>query len=141
MLPSGVDVAERSGDLFFDSAAVENLIADYQRTGSVTALSEIMTACQTIPISLIRARATARYADEGELMSTINRKLLVSLPQFDRARGTAFSFVSRLSLNMLATSVTHSRKLPAGTRPSTKCWPLPYRMIRPTRSRQLPSPI
>ena len=111
-MPSGVDIVqERTGELFFDSAAVEALIADYQTNGSLATLSAVMTACQSIPISLIRSRRTMRYADEDELMSVVTYKLLRSLPQLDRAKGSAFSWVSRLTINMLATSVTHSRKL------------------------------
>ena len=44
-------------------------------------------------------------------MSIVNRKLLVSLPQFSRERGSAFSFVSRVTTNVLRTAVTHNRKL------------------------------
>lgn len=48
---------------------------------------------------------------EDELLSSVYRKLLVSVPQFDRARGSAFSFVSKLTLNQLATAVTRRKKL------------------------------
>jgi hypothetical protein len=40
----------------------------------------------------------------------INKKLLTSLANYDPARGSAFSFVSRLALNMLAIIVTHRPK-------------------------------
>jgi hypothetical protein len=95
----------------FDSEAVETLIADYQRTGSVQILGQIIERSQPIFVSLIRSRHTFQYQDEHELLSIVNRKLLVSLPQYDPHRGTAFTFVSRLTLNMLCTSVTLQKKL------------------------------
>jgi hypothetical protein len=96
---------------FFDSRAVEKLIGEYQRDGSRELLGTIVVRCQPIAISLIRRRCTFRHEEEDELLSIVNRKLLVSLPQFDQNRGSAFSFVSRLSLNMLSTTVTHRKKL------------------------------
>lgn len=78
----GVDaVRER---LVFDSPKVEALIDQFQATGLTDVLGAIVTSCEPIAVPLIRQRRTMRYADEGELMSTINRKLLISLPQFDR---------------------------------------------------------
>ena len=45
------------------------------------------------------------------MLAIVNRKLLISLPQFNRERGSAFSFVSRLATNMLCTRVTYRRKM------------------------------
>ena len=96
---------------FFDSKHVERLIVQYQKDGCRETLGEIVNRCQPITISLIRKRCTFAHEDEDELLAIVNRKLLISLPQFDRTRGSAFSFVSRLAVNMLCTTVTHRCKL------------------------------
>lgn len=96
---------------FFDSKAVETLIGNYQHDRSLEVLGEIVRHCEPIALSLIRSRSTMAYEAEDELLSSVYRKLMVSVLQFDRTRGSAFSFVSKLTLNMLATNVTHRKKL------------------------------
>jgi hypothetical protein len=105
------DVAHQPGNCFFDSAKVEAMICEYQRTGSTELLGAVISRCQPITESLIRSRATFTYEDEDELVSIVNAKLLKSLRQYSATRGTAFSFVSRLTVNMLATTVTYKRKM------------------------------
>ncbi|PWT83898.1 MAG: hypothetical protein C5B58_05730 [Acidobacteria bacterium] len=109
-----------TGGHFFDSGLVEDMLSAYQRDPQPETLGEIIRRCEPIALSLIRSRWTMQFEDESELMSIVNRKLLVSLPQYNRARGTAFSFVSRVALNMLATTVTHRRKLAARYSPLDK---------------------
>ena len=96
---------------FFNSETVEALIADFQHTCKTETLGEIITRCQPLSLSLVRSRRSFRFEDEDELLSVVNRKLLVSVPQYDRARGSAFSFVSKLCLNQLCTVVTLKKKL------------------------------
>jgi DNA-directed RNA polymerase specialized sigma24 family protein len=95
---------------FFDSESVERLIADYQKTGESETLGRVIEKCEPIVMSLVRSRATMAYEREDELLSCVSRKLLVSIGQYDRTRGSAFSFVFRLTRNMLATVVTHRKK-------------------------------
>jgi hypothetical protein len=49
-----------AGDHFFDSAAVENLISDYQRTACTETLGEIIIRCQPIALSLIHSKFPIR---------------------------------------------------------------------------------
>jgi hypothetical protein len=105
------DSENPSAEPALDSEAVESLIAAYQRTGETKTLGEILERSQPISLSLIRSRNTFRFEDEDELLSAVNRKLLLSVQQFDRTRGTAFSFVNRLCINMLCTRVTLQKKL------------------------------
>jgi hypothetical protein len=118
---------QRNGEYFFDPRRVEELITDYQVNENRETLGAIVKECERNILSLIRDRGTFAHEDEDELLSIVNRKLLVSLPQFDRARGSAFSFVSRLTVNMLATTVTHRRKLASRYPPLDKTllltWP------------------
>jgi hypothetical protein len=100
-----------SGAYFFDSPACEQLIDQYQKTDSRETLGEILARCQPITESLIRSRATFLHEDEDELISIVNGKLIKSLWQYHPSRGAAFAFVSRLTVNMLVTTVTYKRKL------------------------------
>jgi Sigma-70 region 2 len=98
---------------FFDSPAVEGMIRDYQSSADPAKLGEIIGRCEPVVLSLIRQRATMRHEDIDELVSIVNGKLLRSLPRYSPERGTAFAFVSRLTVNMLCTTVTHRKKLAA----------------------------
>jgi DNA-directed RNA polymerase specialized sigma24 family protein len=51
------------------------------------------------------------YESADELMSTVNLKLLKSLPRCHPRRGSAFSYVSRIATNMLCSQVTRNKKL------------------------------
>jgi hypothetical protein len=96
---------------FFDSAAVEDLIRVYQTNQKPEMLGEVIRRCEPIVLSLIRSKATMIYENEDELTSIVNTKLLKSLPQYCPIRGTAFAYVSRIALNMLASTVTRAKKL------------------------------
>jgi hypothetical protein len=96
---------------FFDTEEVEALIRDYQSTECPATLGRIISFCEPVALSLIRAKATMRHEDIDELMSIVNGKLLRSLPQYRPERGTAFAFVSKLTVNMLSTVVSHRKKM------------------------------
>jgi hypothetical protein len=100
-----------AGEHFFNSGAVEDLIADFQRSGSRDTLGAIITLCEPIALSLIRSRATSVYEPETDLMAAVNEKLLWSLPRFDPERGRAFAFVSRTVINTLCTRVSYQKKM------------------------------
>jgi hypothetical protein len=104
-------------EFFFNSAAVERLIASYQATGRTETLGEVIEACRPISESIVRQRHTFVYESEDEIFSIINRKLFCSIEQYDPARGSAFSFISRLCINMCKTVVTHNRKQAARYEP------------------------
>jgi hypothetical protein len=96
---------------FFDSGAVEQLIAQYQKEGSREILGEIVSRCEPLTFSLIRSKRTMIYEPENELMSTINYKLVRSISHYDPGKGTAFTFISKLASNMMCTSVSLHKKL------------------------------
>jgi hypothetical protein len=98
---------------FFDNTAVEALIRDYQATSCPNTLGEIISRCAPVALSLIRSKATMRHEELDELMAIVNGKLLRSLPRYRPERGSAFAFVSKLTVNMLATTVTHRKKMAA----------------------------
>ena len=99
-----------NGSCHFDNARLESLIAAYQAGTNPTALAEIVTLSQNRARALLYFNGTTRYCTEAELLSDINYKLLKAVRKFDPSRGTAFSFVSRVVTNVLATSVTNARK-------------------------------
>jgi hypothetical protein len=99
-----------NGGHFFDSTRVETLIADYKLTGSRQILGQIVQECRPVALSLIRSKCTFAYECEDDLISAIDGKLCRSVGRYDPARGRAFSFITRLSINMLATNVTHQKK-------------------------------
>ena len=94
----------------FDNARLESVIAAYQTGTDPAAMNEIVRLTQTRALTLIRFRKTNRYVAEDELLSDINFKILRGIDKFDPARGSVFSFVSRIVMNVLCTSVTNARK-------------------------------
>jgi hypothetical protein len=97
----------------FDNVRLESLISAYQAGTNPAALAEIATLTQARALTLIRFRKTARYSTEGELLSDVNFKLLRAVDKFDPAKGSAFTFVSQVVMNVLCTSVTNARKASA----------------------------
>jgi hypothetical protein len=97
----------------FDNVRLESLISAYQAGTNPAALAEIVTLTQDRVLTLIRFRKTARYSTEGELLSDVNFKLMRAVDKFDPAKGTAFTFVSQVVMNVLCTSVTNARRASA----------------------------
>jgi sigma-70-like protein len=96
--------------LNLDNARIESLIAQYQSTRDIETLSSIVALTHDRALTMIRFLRTSRYRTEAELISDINFKLLRAVDKFDPARGTAFTFVSKVVKNTLCTSVTSARK-------------------------------
>jgi len=84
----------------FDNVRLESLIAAHQTGTNPAALAEIVTLTQDRALALIRFQKTSKYASETELLSDINFKLLRAVDKFDPAKGTAFTFVSRVVTNL-----------------------------------------
>jgi hypothetical protein len=97
----------------FDNVRLESLISAYQTGTNPAALAEIVTLAQARVLTLIRFRKTARYCAEGELLSDVNFKLIRAIDKFDPAKGSAFTFVSQVVMNVLCTSVTNARRASA----------------------------
>jgi hypothetical protein len=94
----------------FDNVRLESLIAAHQTGSNPAALAEIVSLTQERALTLIRFHKTIRYRPEDELLSDVNFKLLRAVEKFDPAKGSAFTFVSRVVMNVLCTSVTNARK-------------------------------
>lgn len=93
-----------------DNGRLETLIAAHQAGTDPAALGEIIGLTQNRALALIRFYRSARYCPENELLSDINFKLMRAVDKFDRQRGSGFSFISRIILNVLCTSVTTARR-------------------------------
>jgi DNA-directed RNA polymerase specialized sigma24 family protein len=97
------------GSKHLDNVRLESLIGEYQAKGDAGSLGEIVRLTQTRALTLIRFHKTARYAAEDELLSDINFKLMRAVGKFDAAKGSAFTFVSRVASNALCTAVSRAR--------------------------------
>jgi len=96
--------------LHLDSAQIEAAIATYQTNRDLDSLSAIVELTQDRALTLIRFRKTTKYVTEDELLSDINFRLLKAADKFDPAKGSAFTFVSRVVTNVLCTAVTVARR-------------------------------
>jgi hypothetical protein len=94
----------------FNNAGLERAIACFQAQGDVQSLSEIVRLVQPRAETLIRFYKTSHYRPEDELLSDINHKLLRSVTQFDPAKGSAFTYVSKIIDSSLRTSVSTQRR-------------------------------
>ena len=101
--------------MHLDNAAIENALFEYRNSRSQSALTQIISLTQRRALTLIRANHVTRYRTESELMSDINFKLLRAVDKFDPTRGTGFTFLSAVVVNVLRSTVTSSRKI-AGRR-------------------------
>jgi hypothetical protein len=73
-------------------------------------MSEVIALSQQRALTLIRHYHTACYCSEAELLSDVNFKLLRSVAKFDPAKGTGFTYVSKIIDSSLRTRVTATRK-------------------------------
>jgi hypothetical protein len=94
----------------FDNSRLEECIGRFQREGDAASLSEIVELSQRRAEVLIRFHGSARYCTEAELLSDIHYKLIKAVAKFDPARGSAFTFVSRVIFTSLHTSVALARR-------------------------------
>lgn len=94
----------------WDNARLENLIANYKANRDLETLSTIVGLTRARALTLIRFRRSTRYCSEAELLSDVNCKLIRAVEKFDPAKASAFTFLSAVVLNQLATSVTNARK-------------------------------
>jgi len=93
-----------------DNTQLEQAIAHYQARGDAASLGEIVRLVEPRALTLVRFHKTNRYQSESELLSDINFKLMRSIGRFDSAKGTAFSFVSKIIDSSLRTSVSNQRR-------------------------------
>jgi hypothetical protein len=93
----------------FDNERITELIGRYQ-AGDPEALTAIITSAQERAETLIRFYGTTRYLSEPELLSEVNWKLMRAAHEFDPSKGTAFTFISRVILTSLCTSVSSVKK-------------------------------
>lgn len=93
----------------FDDARVTNLIVRYQEAGDQEALAGAITSAQERIKTLIRFYGSARFASEAELVADANWKLLRGIHHFDPAKGSAFCWVSAVTLNAIRSVVTRER--------------------------------
>jgi hypothetical protein len=94
----------------FNNARLEECIGRFQREGDAASLSEIVELSQPRAETLIRFHNTHHYRSEDELLSDINFKLLRSIAKFDPAKGSGFTYVSKIIDSSLRTSVTITRR-------------------------------
>jgi hypothetical protein len=93
----------------FDNGRLEACISRLQ-AGDTSSLTEIVTLSQQRALTLIRHYRTGCYCSEPELLSNVHFKLLRSVAKFDPAKGSAFTYVSKIIDSSLRTRVTATRK-------------------------------
>jgi len=81
----------------FDSSYAARLIEEFNATGELAPLQELLVHCEELLRSQFEYRATTKYVPLAELMGTARVKIWRSLRLFDPARGSAFSFISRIA--------------------------------------------
>jgi len=94
----------------FDNEQVTECIRRYQALGDPEALAGFVAASQERAKILIRHNAASRYVPENELISDVTWKLLRAVPRFNPERGSAFCFVSCVTMNVLHSAVNAQRK-------------------------------
>ena len=97
------------GGEHLNNAQLEQCIFRFQK-GDADALTEIIALTTPRAQTLIRFHKTSHYRNESELLSDCHFKLLRSIGRFDPAKGSAFSYVSRIIDSSLKTAVTNQRK-------------------------------
>jgi hypothetical protein len=93
-----------------DNDRIERAITQYQATHDTESLSRIIELTQTRAQTLIRFYRTTRYKPKDELLSDVNFKLMRAVGKFDPEKGSAFTFVSQVVMNVLCTSVSNARR-------------------------------
>jgi hypothetical protein len=88
---------------------LEAAISRYQ-AGDAASLGEIIKLTEPRSLALIRYFKTNQYQSESELLSDINFKLMRSIGRFNAAKGTGFSYVSRIIETSLKTAVSNQRR-------------------------------
>jgi hypothetical protein len=94
-------MSARTPTLVFDSPKVELLIAEWKESGDPKVLGEIILLARPLVTSLIYSKNMTRFADENELLSLIDQKMLKQLASFDPERGTAFTLISLFVKNTI----------------------------------------
>jgi hypothetical protein len=91
-----------------DNVQLEQAIARFQN-GDAGSLGEILRLVEPRAQTLIRFHRTHNFRPEDELLSDVNFKLLRSIGRFDSAKGSGFSYVSRIIESSLKTAVSNQR--------------------------------
>jgi hypothetical protein len=92
-----------------DNTQLEQAIARFQN-GNAGSLGEVVRLVEPRSLALIRYFKTSQYQSEPELLSDINFKLLRSIAKFDPAKGTGFTYISKIIDSSLRTSVSNQRR-------------------------------
>jgi hypothetical protein len=74
----------------FDSSYAARLIEEFNATGELAPLQELLVHCEELLRSQFEYRATTKYVPLAELMGTARVKIWRSLRLFDPARGVRF---------------------------------------------------
>jgi hypothetical protein len=101
--PSGGAVAH------CDNTQLERAITSY-KAGDAGSLGEIIRLVEPRVLTLVRFHKTHHYRPEDELLSDVNFKLLRAVGKFDPAKGSVFSYVSKIIDSSLKTSVSNQRR-------------------------------
>jgi Sigma-70 region 2 len=88
---------------YFNSPRVGQLIVEYQKTKEPEILGEVLKESDALIASLIRQHpGNMELATFDELVTEIYFKIFKSVKHFNPERGTAYSFLSRMIINYLA---------------------------------------
>jgi hypothetical protein len=93
-----------------DNEQIGFLMLRHQQFGDRESMAAILELSRPRALTLIRFHKTTRFKSEDELLSDIDFKLMRAVAKFDPQKGTAFTFVSRVVMNVLYTSVSNARK-------------------------------
>jgi hypothetical protein len=93
---------------YFDSDYARELIEKFNTTGELESLNRLLLHCEPLLRSQFEYRATTKYVPLAESMSTARVKIWRSLRLFDPARGSSFSFISRIASSVAMSAVAAS---------------------------------
>jgi DNA-directed RNA polymerase specialized sigma24 family protein len=97
-----------NGQHYFDSARARAWIEEFNRCGDMEAINELLRHVEPLAKSILEYRCTNRYESVDELLSQIRIKLWRSARLYDRAKGSAFSFVSRIIQSVSYSAVSNA---------------------------------
>jgi hypothetical protein len=93
---------------YFEPDYGEQLIATFNATGDIAVLNELLKYAEPLIDSILTYRGTYRYEATDELTQKIRLKIWKSLRLYDSAKGTAFSFISKIIASTTASAIAET---------------------------------
>jgi DNA-directed RNA polymerase specialized sigma24 family protein len=99
-------------EIFFDSPRVEQLIGEWKLTGKIETFEQILEQIFPMVRRLILSQKTNKLLLFEDLVSRVQVKLFKHLKGFDPAKGSAFSYLSKITKSVLCSAAVEVMRKP-----------------------------